>query len=138
MTGEVLIDNPLLEYVDQLTFMQIHDSTDFNKPLLRLVWIRDRKGVLDHLWAVVKGDLQTSGIYYYEDMGARSEIFEKFEICVQNSVLSVKRENVEQILNPNAQDVSHWDTLSSYFKAGVYLQDEGTATVRFRTLDYFY
>ncbi|BFM10161.1 hypothetical protein R50072_03140 [Simiduia litorea] len=134
MKGTFTIDDPLSGNVDQLTFMQIHDSEAFNKPLLRLVWLRERSGISDHVWAVIKDDVIAAGAYTYVDLGSYNSAGHSAEIAVANNKMTISLDNVVKV---NARDVSYWQDLSSYFKAGVYLQTDGRATVNFTALDYF-
>ncbi|TQV67280.1 polysaccharide lyase family 7 protein [Exilibacterium tricleocarpae] len=135
LIGTLLAVDPLSSQVDQLTFMQIHDSESLNKPLVRLTWRRSRSGKNDHNWAVIRDSAGSSSDYTYVDMGPRSDAPTKFEIKVRNNLLTIK---VDGITFVDKRDVSYWQHLSSYFKAGVYLQDSGTGTVQFKSLKYYY
>ncbi|RMF65928.1 MAG: polysaccharide lyase family 7 protein, partial [Calditrichaeota bacterium] len=133
MIGEVKCFYPSTSSLDQYTFMQIHDSDGINKPLVRLVWLRSRSGKSDHLWAVIRTSVSSSS-YQYVDLGARPSGFFKAEIKVRNNTLKVKINGVTKV----SKNVSYWSAYHNYFKAGVYLQDAGTAKVQFKSLKYYY
>ena len=134
MIGEVKVFYPTTSSLEQFTWMQIHDSTSLNKPLIRLTWRRYAYGQQDHLWAVVRDSANSSSSYSWFDLGARPSGFVKAEIKVKNNNLRVRIDSVTLV----DIDVSYWDGLSGYYKAGVYLQDPGTAKVQFKSLKYYY
>lgn len=132
--GNLKIFNPSTSSLNQFTFMQIHDSgSSPNKPLVRLVWLRNRNGIQDHLWCIRRTSVNNN-TYEYTNLGPRPGGFFKCEILVVNNQLRVKINDTTKV-NKN---VSYWANLNSYYKAGVYLQDEGTAKVQFDTLRYYY
>lgn len=131
--GEVKVFYPATASLNEFTFMQAHDSEDFNKPLIRLAWIRSRGGSEDHLWAIIRLSSETNS-FQYINLGARPSSFFKCEIKIKNNRMVV-RINSETRLE---LDVDYWESLSSYYKAGVYLQSEGSAKVQFRRLKYYY
>ena len=129
--------------LEQFTFLQIHDTTNdpgsLNKPLIRITRRGDYRSTQDHLWAHIRtpadfsqpislDNLATLNI----DLGPRPEGFFDADIQVQDSQLKVwiNGENKVDV------DVSYWDGLNNYFKAGVYNQDPGTSIVQFDTLQY--
>ncbi|MEM7627156.1 MAG: polysaccharide lyase family 7 protein [Planctomycetota bacterium] len=129
--------------LNQFTFMQIHDKKNgdrgLNKPLIRLTWRRSRGGIKDHLWAAVRiPDDSTQPISLenlatnHVDLGPRPEDFFDAEIQVHNSRMTVKIHGRVKL----DMDVSYWDGLNNYFKAGVYNQDPGTSRAEFETLRY--
>lgn len=143
LIGEVQVFFPENESMNQFTFMQIHDTTDdpqsLNKPLLRLVWLRSRHGIQDHLWAAIRmpRDMDQpisldnlSGRFV--DLGPRPEGFFKSEVRVQANQMVVLLNDEEKL----SMDVTYWDGLNNYFKAGVYNQDPGVSKVQFRSLRY--
>ena len=131
MIGSVRLAQPTDRAMDQFTFMQIHDSEkELNKPLLRLAWIKTRKGTNDHLWSIVRNGTQRKSTYTYVDLGPRPDDFFGSEVTVADNRLRVHL-NGEPMVNV---DVSYWQDWSSYFKAGVYNQSEGMATVEFNSL----
>ncbi|MFV8458354.1 polysaccharide lyase family 7 protein [Vibrio owensii] len=141
MIGNTLIVDPQLGSVDEITFMQVHDVTDngnaINKPLVRLVWMREYQGVEDHYWAVIKADACESCDNYDKiDLGEYRDSAVKFEIRLGNNELSIKRDDVTHS-EINGYDVSYWGELESYFKAGVYNQTSGTGVVQFESLNYY-
>jgi len=132
MIGEVKIFKP--SGMNECTFMQIHDSGSApNKPLIRLVWHGERSGISDGIWAVVRNGAGSSASYTKTHIAPRSSTFEKYEIRVQNNTLKVKLNGVTKI----STDVSYWEDLDSYFKAGVYNQGPGSSKVQFRKLRYY-
>ncbi len=142
MIGEVKVfyPNSSSSSLDQFTFMQIHDSTSLNKPLIRLVWHRSRSGQSDHLWAVIRipanpnQPISSSNLAtQWEDLGPRPSGFFKSEIKVKNNQMKVRINSVTKV----DVDVTYWDGLDSYFKAGTYNQDPGTSKVQYRSLKYY-
>ncbi len=141
MIGNVLVVDPMEGEVDEITFMQVHDVTDnsnaINKPLVRLVWMRDYRDLSNHYWAIIKSDACESCKNYDKiDMGEYRDSAVKFEVRIENNKLTIKRDG---ITHPelNKYDVSYWGDLESYFKAGVYNQDSGTGIVQFESLRYY-
>jgi hypothetical protein len=132
--GSVKVFKPTTTSLTEYTFMQIHDSGSLNKPLLRLVWLKSRDGKSDHIWSIRRTGASSSSGYEYVDLGVRPSGFFKCEIAVLNNNLKVKINDVTKV----NKSVSYWSSLSSYFKAGVYLQSSGTATVQYDTLKYYY
>ena len=133
ITGSVKLLNPSGRNMEQFTFMQILgygrvDGKSFSKPLLRLTWLKERRGTKNHLWAIIRTSLEPKTQYI--KLIKRPSDFLKAKIEVQNSRVRVFI-NGSRKVNKN---VSYWNRLSSYFKAGVYLQDPGTAKTQFRTL----
>ncbi len=134
MIGDVRVFYPTDDSLNQFTWMQIHDSSvEVNLPLIRLVWLRSRGDILDHLWAYVRKSV-TEPIYDVVDLGPRPDGFFHAEVKVLNNKLRVLIDYVAKIEN---MDVSYWQDLNNYFKAGVYLQDDGTAKVQFKNLNYY-
>ncbi|EGX6961688.1 MULTISPECIES: polysaccharide lyase family 7 protein [unclassified Vibrio] len=135
---------------DEVTFLQIHNKgTDTSgtgaipHPLLRIVWEQERNSITGHYWAVVKNNaidcsLPSSASDCYAtsydryDLGkADLNAFTRFEVKIGENTLTIKV-NDEQKVNV---DVSYWQHLLSYFKAGVYNQFEnGEAKVQFKQL----
>ncbi|GAL25231.1 alginate lyase precursor [Vibrio variabilis] len=142
MIGEVFIDSPLSGSVDEITFMQVHDVTNngnaINKPLLRLVWLRERNNIENGIWAVIKKDADVSSRSYdkiYITQHLESQPI-KFEVRIQNNEMTIKKDGAA-INGLSKYDISYWSNLESYFKAGVYNQDDGTGTVQFKSLKYY-
>jgi len=116
---------------DQVTFMQIHDDANVgsgpNKPLAR-IYKHKTKAPADHLWLAYKTDasgLTTSHI----DLGLAPTEYFDCDINIIGERLIVLIDGVEKA----DIDVSFW-TFLSYWKAGVYLQDAGEATMYFNEL----
>ena len=120
----------------EFTFLQIHaDSTlpnSINKPLLRIVWQKELHNLKNHLWAIIR-----TSPYPYEqsyeklDLGAMPKGFFDVDILVYTNKMTIKIDNETLVQN---FDVSYWRKHYNYFKAGVYLQDEGCAKALFDTL----
>jgi len=116
---------------DQVTVMQIHDDANAgpgpNKPLLR-IYKHNAKSPSNHLWAAVKtdaGGIATTHI----DLGEDPEGYFNCDIRLVDGRMIVDYEGEEKV----NVDVSFW-TYPSYWKAGVYLQDDGEATAYFDEL----
>jgi hypothetical protein len=150
MIGEVLISEK--GSADEITVMQIHDVTDnsnaINKPLVRIIWKSSQKDALsgntytNAYFAVVKTGTCSTGTcsdyvkYYLADYSSSDAI--KFEVKVQDSELTIKTEGVAHSVL-NGFDISNWDGLESYFKAGAYIQSDTDpdVEVQFESLKYY-
>jgi len=131
--GEVRFERPESPELSQCTFAQIHDSGKYpNKPLIRLVWMSRRDEVDDALWAVVRNSANANE-YTWTHLSGRPDRFFQFEVKVKENVLKVKIDSQEML----QVNVSYWEDLNNYFKAGVYLQSDGTARAEYRSLKYF-
>eukprot|EP00752_Nemacystus_decipiens_P015226 g13559.t1 len=140
LDGRVRLALPGTQTPEQYTFMQIHDTgAGLNKPLIRLTWQRERDSIEDHLWAAIRtpddfgqpiadDNLDTLSV----DLGARPTGFFDASIVVQNNQMKVLIDGQVKV----DMDVSYWDGLDNYFKAGVYLQDPGEVAVEFDQLAY--
>ena len=121
----------------EFTFLQIHaDSTlknkpIINKPLLRIVWYKSLRGKKNHLWAVIR-TCDNPNVMCYEkiDLGKMPKDFFDVKIEVKNSRLKIWINGKLKV----DKNVSYWNKFLNYFKAGVYLQDEGCAKVLFDKL----
>jgi len=116
---------------DQVTVMQIHDDAGAgdgpNKPLLR-IYKHNAKTPSNHLWAAIKtdyGGANTTHIDLGEDPGGYFNC--AIRLVDGNMIIDFEGEEMVNM------DVSFW-TWPSYWKAGVYLQDEGEATAYFDEL----
>jgi len=116
---------------DQVTVMQIHDDAGAgpgpNKPLLR-IYKHNAKVPTNHLWAAIKtddGGVNTTHIDLGEDPGG----YFNCDIRLVDGRMIIDYEGEEKV----NEDVSFW-TYPSYWKAGVYLQDDGEATAHFDEL----
>ena len=116
---------------DQVTVLQIHDDANAgsgpNKPLLR-IYKHNNKTPNNHLWAVYKTDI-TGGNNSHIDLGPDPGGYFSCDIRLVNGNMIIDFDGVEKV----NVDVSYW-TFPSYWKAGVYLQDPGTATAYFDEL----
>ncbi|WP_185148292.1 polysaccharide lyase family 7 protein, partial [Marinoscillum furvescens] len=116
---------------DQVTVMQIHDDANVgsgpNKPLLR-IYKHNAKSPTNHIWAAIKTDNGGSNTTHI-DLGADPGGYFTCHIKLENSRLIIDYEGVEKV----NMDVSFW-SFPSYWKAGVYLQDNGEATAHFDEL----
>ncbi len=146
--GRVNIDLPTASQPDEFTWMQVHDkpydegSEKFvegspNKPLVRLFWQKVRtvegEDIEDHLWAAVYRSVPTDDTIKPEkiDLGKRPDGLFDSLITIKNNILTIEVNNTKKVL-----DVSFWQNFHTYFKAGVYLQGDGEATVQFNQLKY--
>jgi uncharacterized protein YjdB len=116
---------------DQVTVLQIHDDAGAgsgpNKPLLR-IYKHQTKEPANHIWAVIKtddGGVNNDHIDLGEDPGGYFNC--DIRLVDGNMIIDF---NGEEKAN---MDVSFW-TYPSYWKAGVYLQDDGEATAHFDEL----
>ena len=116
---------------DQVTVMQIHDDANAgpgpNKPLLR-IYKHNAKSPSNHLWAAIKtddGGINTTHVDLGEDPGG----YFNCDIRLVDGRMIIDYEGEEKV----NVDVSFW-TYPSYWKAGVYLQDDGEATAYFDDL----
>lgn len=116
---------------DQVTVLQIHDDANAgngpNKPLLR-IYKHQNKSPLNHIWAAIKTDA-TGANTTHVDLGADPGGFFDCEIKLVGGNMIINFEGVEKV----NMDVSYW-SFPSYWKAGVYLQDNGDATAYFNEL----
>jgi len=121
----------------EFTFLQIHaDSTlknvpTINKPLLRIVWYKKLRGKKDHLWAVIRLNGNTFSKNYQKiDLGVVPNHFFNVKITVRKNFLKIYLDGELKV----KKSVSYWKDFYNYFKAGVYLQDDGCAKVLFDKL----
>ncbi|MEO0731676.1 MAG: polysaccharide lyase family 7 protein, partial [Bacteroidota bacterium] len=115
----------------QVTVLQIHDDANAgpgpNKPLLR-VYKHQGRSPANHLWAAVKtneGGVSTDHIDLGEDPGGYFNC--DIRLVDGRMIIDFQGEEKANV------DVSFWD-FPSYWKAGVYLQDNGEATAHFDEL----
>ncbi len=115
----------------QVTVLQIHDDANAgpgpNKPLLRIYKHQGRIPT-NHLWAAIKTDaagINTTHVDLGEDPGG----YFNCDIRLVDGNMIIDFEGEEKV----NVDVSFW-TFPSYWKAGVYLQDNGEATTHFDEL----
>ena len=141
LIARVKVFVPQDRQLEQFTFLQIHDKqqgkTGLNKPLLRVTRRNKYRRTQDHLWAYIRtpknlskpislSNLATEVV----DLGPRPKGFFDVEVRVQNG---------QMIISINSQikvdkDVSYWNGLANYYKAGVYNQDAGRSKVEFESL----
>lgn len=141
MIARVRVLVPEDQKLEQFTFLQIHDKKNgdegLNKPLLRLTRRSDYRKTQDHLWAHIRtpencdkpislANLATKNF----DLGPRPEGFFDVEVRVQNSKIIVTINGRTKF----DMDVSYWDGLDNYFKAGVYNQNPGRSKAEFESL----
>jgi len=122
--------------VNEFTFLQIHTDSneeELNKPLLRIVWIKNRKDINNHIWAVIMTNTSSAeSAYKYIDLGENLNIFFNIKIEVINSKLSVCFNGSKKV---DDFDVSYWNGIKNYFKLGIYLQTNGCAKALFDTIE---
>ncbi|MFA0076994.1 polysaccharide lyase family 7 protein [Vibrio artabrorum] len=137
---------------DEVTLLQIHnEGTDESgtgylpHPLLRVVWEQERDGLTGHYWAVMKNnaidcssaadslDCYANSYNRYDLGEADLDRFTKFDLSIYENTLSVKVNDEVKV----DEDITYWQHLLSYFKAGIYNQFEnGEATAYFKALRY--
>ncbi|HIP47895.1 MAG TPA: hypothetical protein EYG92_02880 [Lutibacter sp.] len=111
--GEAYIPIPTGE-VSEITFAQIHATSIYSLPLIRLSWMKDRGGVLNHLW-LTRRLTAHDNTYEKIDLGVNPEGYFDVSMAVANSILDVN-------VNGTALsfDISNWDAVPQYFKLGLY------------------
>lgn len=125
----------------EFTFLQIHaDSTvkdhpTINKPLLRINWRKEYKNKRDHIWAHILATgtppkKSKKSPYVKIDLGKRPTGFFTVKVQVRDSRMKIWVKGRKKV----DMDVSYWNRYLNYFKAGVYLQDNGCAKVKFQSL----
>ncbi len=117
---------------DQVTLIQIHDDGAAggpNKPLLR-IYKHKAKSPVNHLWAAYKTDAGGSATQHV-DLGPDPTDYFNCDVSITNGNMIISIDGVEKV----NVDVSYW-TFPSYWKAGVYLQDDGEATAFFNELEW--
>jgi hypothetical protein len=116
---------------DQVTVVQIHDDANAgsgpNKPLLR-IYKHLTKSPENHLWAAIKTDTGGSNTRHF-DLGIAPTGYFDWDVFLADGEMEININGEEKV----RRDVSFW-TFPSYWKAGVYLQDDGEATVYFDEL----
>lgn len=153
MSGKVYISEK--GSADEITVMQIHDVTDnddaINKPLVRIAWMEKQKetGSSDYTEDAYFAILYTcdrdctdddAEVTYYKyalaDFSDDDAI--EFEIEVEDNKLTILVDGVAHDFF-DEYDVSYWEELESYFKAGAYIQSDTdeNVEVQFESLEYF-
>lgn len=125
----------------EFTFLQIHPNPDkpgkryttyINKPLLRIAWRRNYRSKKDHIWAIIRTDIDPFSKNYIKiDLGKRNKSFFHIKIEVLENHLKIYLNHTLKV----DFDISYWKNISNYFKAGVYMQDNGCAKVIFDRLN---
>ncbi len=114
---------------DESTFMQIHDDANAgdgpNKPLLRMYRLEST----NRLYAAVKTDDGGSNTTHL-DCGAAPSGYFDCDITLNAGKMTIKIDGSTKVSD---RDVSFWD-YPSYWKAGVYNQDDGGTTIYFNEL----
>ncbi|MCR9251837.1 MAG: polysaccharide lyase family 7 protein [bacterium] len=116
---------------DQVTVVQIHDDANAgdgpNKPLLR-IYKHLTRDPNNHLWAAIKTDATGDNTEQY-DLGEDPDGYFSFDVRLVDGNMIIAIDGDEKV----NVDVSFWE-FPSYWKAGVYLQDDGVATAQFDEL----
>ena len=129
----------VLDSKREFTFLQIHSDSNregidkalINKPLLRIVWKKKYHKKSNHIWAIIRTSADPKEQNYTKiDLGEYLNNFFEVKITIQNSNLRLHVENKLKL----DMSVSYWNNFWNYYKAGVYLQDEGCAKVLFEEL----
>jgi|GEM_PF-3195046 hypothetical protein len=121
--------------IDSYTWAQVH-GLDYNYPLVSLTWERNMNGQYDHIWAIMTKSspgVNEPKIYEYIDLGKRPDDFFPAEIHIRENILEIKI----NYSTMTTQNVSYWENVPSYFRAGMYLDmylDGGVAGVAFSDL----
>lgn len=132
--------------VDSYTWIQVHGvgkndanrSVYYDYPLVSLTWERNMKDVYDHIWAVITKSspgVDEPKIYEWVDLGARPDNFFAAEIHIVHNIMEIKINHSTLSI----QNISYWEDVPSYFKAGISLGsyiDGGEAGVSFSELRY--
>ena len=119
----------------EFTFLQIHADSNLknsiNKTLLRIAWMKELHNLKNHIWAVIR---KSPNVYKqsYEkvDLGLMPKEFFDIKIVVKTNKLNIIVDSTKKYIF----DISYWSRYYNYFKAGVYLQDDGCAKVLFDKL----
>lgn len=165
LSAEVLPINPTSAVANstdgqEMTLLQVHnkgtsgqtDNSVLSHPLLRIVWDGENRTDDDTgdtysnaYWAIIKTNAfecsNTSGdnynancpdsydFHYLGNYNASTPTL--FEIEVGDSALTIHVDDVEKV----NEDITYWNALYSYFKAGVYNQyTDGISIVKFKSL----
>ncbi len=115
----------------EFTFLQIHADSNLknsiDKPLLRIVWMKNFHNLKNHIWVIIKKSPNIYGQNYEKiDLGLTPKDFFYIHIIVKTNKLTIIKNNKKYNFN-----VSYWKKYYNYFKAGVYLQGNGCAKVLF-------
>lgn len=118
------IPQPDPNLVNQFTFLQIH-SKDFlgnpDGPLLRVIWLADRNGYTDSLWACIRTSLDPKANEFIL-LQPRPDDFFDIKVQVLSSKLFITINGAYPNETFNNYDLSYWDAIqTNYFKAGAYL-----------------
>ncbi|UII31616.1 polysaccharide lyase family 7 protein [Fulvivirga ulvae] len=117
---------------DQVTVVQIHDDANAgdgpNKPLLR-IYRHLTKPPESHLWAAIKTDDGGENTTHI-DLGLAPPDYFDWDVHVEDGNLIIAIDGEEKA----NEEVAFW-TFPSYWKTGVYLQNDGEATVYFDELE---
>lgn len=144
---------------NEITYLQVHNN-GFSQdakgrlphPLLRIVWKKDKNGILNHYWAIIKNntlickgeegisnkdkpECQGKNEYTSYDLGElKDKGTSDFEIIVGKQTLLINVDGETKVTH----DIAYWKDVLSFFKAGVYNQfSKGTSQVNFYKLEYF-
>ncbi len=126
--------------VDSYTWMQVHGTDDtFDYPILRLMWVRNYEGRYDHLWAIVivSDAYVEEKVYEWVDLGKRPGGYFDVDVSFLDNRMEVSVAGKTII----SRDVSYWERVANYFKAGVYVNrhdDAGSAAVAFQKLQFLH
>ncbi len=118
---------PAPRTLKEYTWMQVHDRGGYNKPLIRLVWLARKQGREDFLWAALKTDRSGSSTQWIP-LKKRPDADFHAEIALSNNHLTVKLDGEPASNALLERDVSYWSGHANYFKAGVYISGDSSAT----------
>ena len=141
--------------VDLVTFLQMHHksySAYVKGVPLRVIYVPEREGKIDWIWANIRRDLQPAGGTKDNDWIPLIPLptnFFDIEISVVNSVINIVIEEDGVVTYPNPAydffsnyDFSYWDPMGerNFWKLGSYLGkdavDNYPGIVQFDTVDY--
>lgn len=163
LTAELLLVNPQESVKNsekkrrEITVLQVHNkgTADDGKhgvgyiphPLLRVVWLEERKGTKNSYWAIIKKNAlnckKVNGQYPFPEcknsydkvlLGpADADKATLFDIIVGGEKLVIKMDGETKI----DHSLDYWTHMLSYYKAGVYNQfKNGQSEAHFYQLEY--
>ncbi|WP_025741611.1 polysaccharide lyase family 7 protein [Aquimarina pacifica] len=119
---------------DQTTFLQIHDDANAgngpNKPLLRM-YRSISKGDGNHIWAAIKTD-DGGSTTTHVDCGEMPSGYFDCDVSISQGSMTIKINGATK----TTKNISFWD-FPSYWKAGVYNQNDGGTTIYFNELEWY-
>lgn len=124
--------------ISAYTWMQIHGTLEtFNYPIVRLLWVRQRQGKSNHIWAIiiVSNPYDEDKKYEWIDLGKKPGGYFDADVDVSKGVIKISINGKVK----KSFDASYWKNVDNYFKTGVYVNrhdDVGKAVVGFKELEF--